>query len=93
MDTLCNIATIIVRLNNIYLVAAKKFIKGNLPNNNSPCSVQINQEHFCMVNPTTNMPEIFTQVSKIDPFLSLTFDQNQRKLSETAAHCVYHICI
>ena len=90
MDTLCNIATIIVRLNNVCLVAAKGFIKGNLPNNNSPCSVQIIQEHFCMVNTTTNMPEVFTQVSKTDLFLPLIFDQNQRVLSETVAHCVYH---
>ena len=95
VDALCNIGTIIMRLNNVYLVAAKEFIKGNLPNHNSPCSVQIIQEHFCKVNPSINMPESFPRVSKIVPFLPLIFDQDQRKLSETLAHCVYHqhICV
>ena len=91
---LCNIATIIVRLNNVYLVAAKEFIKGNLPNHNSPCSVQIIQEHFCKVNPSINMPESFPRVSKIVPFLPLICDQDQRKLSETLAHSVcQHVCV
>ena len=73
---------------DLYLVAAKDFIKGNQSNHNSPSRVQIIQEHFQKVTTTTNIPEIFPKVSKIIPFPHLIFDQPQRKLSATLAHCI-----
>ena len=48
---------------DLYLAAAKDFIKGNQSNYNSPSSVQIIWEHFQKVTTTTNTPEIFPQVS------------------------------
>ena len=77
-----------------HLVAAKDFIKSNQSNQSSPSSVQIIQEHFQKVTTTTNTLDIFPKVGKILRFPHLTYDEHQRKLSATLAHCIYlHIFV